>query len=465
MTKTDIVCDYDGRAHGPRIQGREPVVYISADRRFGNVYLQTEKVERALGIQLDSVSLDLCELAAFIYMADKAVPRGRFEKWTRNLSFLVPVRNVDRWNMVKEILTNTVATLSGDNIDFHFVNKVEEKRGGKVPDSAPTVKPPESDCTCLFSGGLDSFSGAVYLIKQGRRPLFASHYVSALKGLQSDLMAAVQKEFGRQFHHFQYRVTSRPNPRAPHPYKARESSHRARSFLFLSFATAAAAVHGLSDIYICENGILSLNVPISDARKGSRSTRHAHPLYLLYFNQLINTLYEYEFNVQNPFFFWTKGEEAKLLLKTRLYSVIKNTVSCWGYPNQTLRYPNSNHCGYCIPCIVRRVSLLAAGLEKCDDQYVVDVFNLDGSTSEKYLRNIEDLAYFCKSFATLSKTELLYRYPELVMVEVGPNPSYEDRVTKIIAVYKKFSEEFMSVAKRLNPKLLQAGFQAVPASV
>ncbi len=440
-------------------------MYVSADRRFGNVYLQAEKVERALSVRLDSASLDLCELAAFVYMADKAVPRGRYEKWTRNLSFLVPVRNVDKWNSVKEILTNTLATLSGDNVDFHFVKKVEEKRGGKLPDSAPTVKPAESDCTCLFSGGLDSFSGAVYLINQGRRPMFASHYVSALKGLQSDLMTAVQNQFERVFHHFQYRVTSRPNPRAPHPYKARESSHRARSFMFLSFATVAAAAHGLSDIYICENGILSLNVPISDARKGSRSTRHAHPLYLLYFNQLVNALYERQFNVQNPFFFWTKGEEAKLLLSTRLYPMIKNTVTCWGYPNQTLRYPNSNHCGYCIPCIVRRVSLLAAGLEKYDDQYVVDIFNLNGPTDEKYLRNIEDLTYFCESFATLSKTELLYRYPELVMVEVGPNPSNEDRVAKIIAVYKKFSEEFMSVAKRLNPKLLQTASQVAPTPV
>jgi hypothetical protein len=57
-------------------------------------------------------------------------------------------------------------------------------------------------------------------------------------------MTAIQNEFGRTFHHFQYRVTSRPNKRAPHPYVRRESSHRARSFLFMSFATVAAALLG-----------------------------------------------------------------------------------------------------------------------------------------------------------------------------------------------------------------------------
>jgi len=213
-----------------------------------------------------------------------------------------------------------------------------------------------------------------------------------------------------------------------------------------TFAAVAAALHGLSDIFICENGVMSLNVPISDARKGSRSTRHAHPLYLSHFNQLINALYGRRFSVQNPFSFWTKGEEVELLGATNLYPMIKETVTCWGYPNQTLRYPHSNHCGYCLPCIVRRVSMIASGMEGYDDQYVVDVFGSPDRLTEAQRRNVEDLAYFCRSFSTSSKTELLYRYPELVMIEADGDQSADDRVGKIIRVYKKFAAEFSSVA-------------------
>jgi hypothetical protein len=214
----------------------------------------------------------------------------------------------------------------------------------------------------------------------------------------------------------------------------------------LSFAAVAAATRGHSDIFICENGVLSLNVPISDARKGTRSTRHAHPLFLQYFNQFINALYGRTFSVQNPFQFWTKGREAKLLEKTGLYPLIKDTVTCWGYPNQTLQYPNSNHCGYCIPCIVRRVSVKAAGLAAYDDQYVVDVFNLNGDAKEKHTRNIEDLIYFCRSFMTLSNTELIYRYPELVMADIGTNNGSEDGISKAISVYRKFAKQVLAVA-------------------
>ncbi|HEY0319522.1 MAG TPA: 7-cyano-7-deazaguanine synthase [Pyrinomonadaceae bacterium] len=458
----NIICDYQHRPEYRRlVKPKEKAFYLSVDSSFGNLLFDAKAFSRDLGKQLDSVSLDLCEIAAYVYLGDKAVERGRYEKWTRNLSYIVPVRNPELWNSVKEILTNTLAILSGDNIRFNFVPKINGKESEASTASVKSVGFSESDCSCLFSGGLDSFAGAVYLIqKEGRRPLFASHYVGgSLKTVQGNLMAAIEGEFGEEFHHVRYRVTSKPNKRAPHKYVRKESSHRARSFLFMSFAAVAARLHDLSDIFICENGVMSLNVPISDARKGSRSTRHAHPLYLLYFNQLINALYERKFNVQNPFSFWTKGEEVELLGATKLYPMLKHTVTCWGYPNQTLRYRHSNHCGYCMPCIVRRVSMIAGGMETYDDQYVVDVFgSLDNLTGAQ-LRNVEDLAYFCQSFSILSKTELLYRYPELVMIEAGADKSAEDRIGKIVRVYKKFAAEFLAVAESRQSALVEPVIQ------
>jgi 7-cyano-7-deazaguanine synthase in queuosine biosynthesis len=461
--KINIVCDHQLRSElTRRFRLQETPVFLSTDPRFGNVYLDLGAIGRDLGHPLDSLSRDLCEIAAYVYLGDKALSRGQYEKWTRNLSFLVPVRNPKRWNAVKGLLMNTIGTLSGDNVQFNFVRKAEKESSRDFP--TPTQRPPiKADCVSLFSGGLDSFAGAVHLLDQGRRPLFASHYVSVLKGLQRDLVVALEHEFGHTFEHLQYRVTARKTKRTRFPFTARESSHRARSFLFMSFATVAAATRGLTDIYICENGVLSLNVPISDARKGTRSTRHAHPLYLLYFNQLINALYGRTFVVENPFRFWTKGEEAKLLDRPNLRQRIGETVSCWGYPNQTLCYENTNHCGHCLPCIVRRVSLIAAGLEPYDDQYAVDIFKRDSTTNPKDRRNIEDLIYFCQSFATLSKSELLYRYPELVMIEVGENEASEDRVEKILRVYRRFASEVLTLVRERYPHLLPA-YRAASAS-
>lgn len=467
MMPTTLICDSQLRPRDRRLIGpNDNLVYLSADKMLGNVALNSEAFARDLGTPLDAISLDLCEIAAYVYMGDKAVSRGAYEKWTRNLLYLVPVRNPELWNSVREILTDTIVTLSGDNVKFKFVPKAKSKESEASSASVVRSNFPESDCSCLFSGGLDSFAGAVHLIQEGRRPLFASHYVGGSLGkVQTGLMGSIQEEFAQEFHHFQYRVTSRPNKRSPHRYVRKESSHRARSFLFMSFATVAAALHGLSDIFICENGVLSLNVPISDARKGTRSTRHAHPLYLFHFNRLINALYERKFKVQNPFFFWTKGEEVALLKRANLHSLIKDTVTCWGYPNQTLRYKYSNHCGYCLPCIVRRVSLIAAGMEPYDDQYVVDVFGSPDKLSEAQLRNVEDLAYFCQSFTKLSKTELLYRYPELVMIEALNGSAPGDKLDKIIRVYRKFAAEFSSVATGKTARLVAGVVERAPIPV
>lgn len=109
---TQLICDYELHREHRRLRKRgERVVHLSADKSFGNVYLDVGALARDLGRPLNSVSVDLCEIAAYIYLGDKAVSRGRYETWTRNLSYLIPVRNVDLWNSVKDILTDCLTTL------------------------------------------------------------------------------------------------------------------------------------------------------------------------------------------------------------------------------------------------------------------------------------------------------------------------------------------------------------------
>ncbi len=446
----NIVGDHALRPEWRRLMPEKQPLFLSTNPLKGNVYLAPGRLEEQLAVPLEPISLDLCEIAAYVYLADKMIPRGSHEKWVRDLSFLIPVRVPEKWQKVRTLLTNTVGVLSGDNVQFRFVKRHGPEHPRRASSARSSTGP--SDCVALFSGGLDSLAGTVHLAGQGRRPLLASHYVSSLGALQQELVRTLGRHLGQTFEHFQYRVTSRRAAKTVHPLKARESTHRSRSFLFMSFAAVAAAARGLSEIFICENGVLALNVPISDARKGTRSTRHAHPLYLTYFNELIDALYERPFEVRNPFFYWTKREEAELLATAGLHAILRTTVSCWGYPNSTLKYRYSNHCGTCIPCLVRRVATIAAGLESYDDRYAVDVFGTGAVSGDRY-RNIQDLVYFAETFATSSKTELLYRYPELVMVEQGAKVP-GDRLEAIVGVYRRFAKDVLDIATARAPQLL-----------
>src|ERR1051325_8360943 len=97
--KINVICDSLKRAeYEKKFTFDEKVVYLSSDPVYGNVALDTDALAQGLSQQLDSVSLDLCELAAYVYLADKAFPRGEFDNWARDLCFLVPVRNPAKWN-------------------------------------------------------------------------------------------------------------------------------------------------------------------------------------------------------------------------------------------------------------------------------------------------------------------------------------------------------------------------------
>jgi hypothetical protein len=170
--KINIICDFLLRPeYRKKFDFDERAVYLSSDSKHGNVHLDFDALARDLKCQPDPVTLDFCEIAAYVYLADKAIPRGEFDNWARDLSFLIPVRNPAKWNLVKQPLRNVVATLTGDNVQFHFVKRRQDKRVRQnvFTQRQGLVDESQSDSVCLFSGGLDSFAGAVYLLQQGLR--------------------------------------------------------------------------------------------------------------------------------------------------------------------------------------------------------------------------------------------------------------------------------------------------------
>ena len=94
---------------------------------------------------------------------------------------------------------------------------------------------------------------------------------------------------------------------------ANESSQRARSIVFLSYGVLlATALNPYLDgrevtLYVCENGFISLNPPMTGSRLGSLSTRTTHPLFLRLFQQLLSSA-DIRVQLKNPYQYMTKGE-------------------------------------------------------------------------------------------------------------------------------------------------------------
>lgn len=317
-----------------------------------------------MGLRPSETAADLVLLAAVVTAADTRISRAADaqDSWTREIDLHVPVSDAPLWTSLAPLIVTTLNFLTGDRWGMHF-----RPRPPTVPHlaSAPTkARTANPDSICLFSGGLDSFIGAVDLLADGRTPLFVSHYWDGITSTrQTYCSTALQAHFpANRLHQMRARVGF---PADTVDADAVEDTLRGRSFLFFALAALAAdAVGGDMDIYVPENGLISLNVPLDPLRLGALSTRTTHPYYMARFGDLLNSL-GMRVRLHNPYAFLTKGQMARGCAdQAFLRTVAPHTMSCSSPgarrydPDPAQREPK--HCGRCVPCLIRRAAIFEA---------------------------------------------------------------------------------------------------------
>lgn len=304
---------------------------------------------RRLGVQIPVQIMDFLSIALAVTAADTFVQRENSEDgWTRQLSLRLPLNEPSRWISLKKELESALHFLSGDIWNFEFCN------GGYAPPEPYSkhsrfdlIKIKGIDCVSLFSGGLDSAIGAIDLLAKGRTPLLVSHAYKGDKSRQDQIAKKLNGHYSR----FEINAD-------PHIYQGiTDITMRTRSLNFLAFAVlGACAVQEVSqqekiDIFVPENGFISLNAPLTSRRIGSLSTRTTHPHFIASMQNIFD-LIGIPCQITNPYQFKTKGQMVSQCLNKKLLSeVVESTVSCshWKRKNQ--------QCGVCVPCIIRRASL------------------------------------------------------------------------------------------------------------
>ncbi len=150
---------------------------------------------------------------------------------------------------------------------------------------------------------------------------------------------------------------------------------RSRSVLFLALGVAVASVLGDdAPLVVPENGLISLNIPLTGTRVGSSSTRTTHPHFIAGMRDVLSML-GIPVVIELPYRHATKGEMLKGVAdEVALQAMLPLTMSC-SHP-EVSRWEGATpgtHCGYCFPCLIRRAAVTAAGLEAHDAQYTHDV--------------------------------------------------------------------------------------------
>jgi hypothetical protein len=305
-------------------------------------------------------AIDLLNAAIGAYIADLRIPRGQNEDgWTREITLHLAVHNVEKWNRCIEIFEELLSFLTGDN----WIVSARRLNAPSNPTQRQHKKVnPRTDSVCLFSGGLDSFVGAIdQLEKRGSVALVGHHgrgtgSTSVSQANTLDVLRRHYREENTPILKFWIAPPTRISERT-------ESTTRGRSILFFGLGIAVATGLGAARLVVPENGFISLNVPLTNSRLGSFSTRTTHPYLISLLRNLLHGL-GIAVDIELPYRFLSKGE--------LLRGCVNQTVAEEGLPvTMSCSHPSANrftqardpniHCGYCLPCLVRRAAVLGAG--------------------------------------------------------------------------------------------------------
>ncbi len=342
---------------------------------IGHIAINLKREIRKAGFTPSVRAWDFTSIALSVAAADMSCKRSQSaDGWTRQIELDICLCEPLVWFGQKKLLESTLRFLTGDFWTLNFFPN------GEAPPQPrkSKVKTYDANCVSLVSGGVDSLVGAIDLTRKGEAPLFVSKTVLGDKSFQSE----IAMKLGAQDRHLQW---SYPKPKG-FP-KDSEASTRGRSVIFFAYAVLAAStlesnLDGPVDIYVPENGFISLNVPLNPGRMGTLSTKTTHPVYLnglqkiwdaVNINAKLRFPHEYQFK--------TKGELLEGCLdKTLLAELIPHSTSCGRFGTY-----KRTHCGRCVPCMVRRAAFIKAGLPDTTDiasttgkQYVFDDLSVSG---------------------------------------------------------------------------------------
>ena len=197
--------------------------------------------------------------------------------------------------MQVDALISTLDFLTGDRFSFEFVERRPPHEGSRL--FALTGGVPRVDEVILFSGGLDSLTGAFETLtsEPSRTVLLVTHHsANKTAKVQTSLVGKLQEQF-------RDRVLWVPALGTLVDHDADETTQRSRSFLYAALGYAAASLVKAPASDFFENGIVSLNLPIDRQVVGTMATRTTHPLFLTRLERLLSAMARGAISVRNPY--------------------------------------------------------------------------------------------------------------------------------------------------------------------
>lgn len=301
-------------------------------------------------------ALDILLLATLVYLADTRISRELHsqDSWTREIKLEVPVYNSKIFSKTIPVFEKMLCFLTGDKWTISISARdafITEKKDKPIEETS-------IDVVTLFSGGMDSLISTINYLEKNKNVMLISH---AGEGFTKNAQTNIISKFKKKYHDIEIFYLDLWMVFEQNFIKdgGNENSTRSRSFLFIALGIfAISGLDNVNTLQVPENGLIALNIPLDELRVGSHSTRTTHPFYLNCWNELLEKL-DLDISVINSYWDKTKGEMAdECMNKEILKATMSQSFSCSSPSKVKWKgLPPPQHCGYCVPCIIRRAAM------------------------------------------------------------------------------------------------------------
>lgn len=320
-----------------------------------NLKFDTAKMESYFFAQWEPAVYDALLVAAAVEFCDRTRHRPA-TGWGRDFQLRVPVHDPDLWSRkdVAAALHTALTFLTGDRWQIAFCSR---KNPEARPHQRQFLLPSDVSAVIPFSDGLDSRAVA--------------GIVSLELGDRLVRVRLGSKEFDRD------KRARHRQPFTSVPYSVRhtgssfvETSARSRGFKFTLLSGLAAYLAKAGRVIVPESGQGALGptlVPVGQAYVDYRN----HPLFTIRMEKLFAELLGYQVRFEFPQIWNTKGETlARFVRECPEGSSWATTWSCWQDNRHVSVDGKKRQCGICAACMLRRLSVHAAGLTEPNNTYV-----------------------------------------------------------------------------------------------
>jgi 7-cyano-7-deazaguanine synthase in queuosine biosynthesis len=319
-----------------------------------NVKFTTASLESYFFARWEPDAWDALLVAATVEFADRTKRRPAYT-WRRHFALSIPVHNPRLWNSskVETSLRDALEFLTGDEWRFKFIAR---RRDVERPEQIQLSLNPQVEAVIPFSDGLDSCAVAGLLQRSMGNKLVRIRLGSGLDD---------GKKLSRQRKAF----TRIPYDISPGEKPFVESSARSRGFKFAVISGIAAYLSNASKIIVPESGQGALGPSLVTVGQAGEDCR-SHPLFTRRMETFLKALLGHDVCYQFPQIWNTKAETLRQFVDECKDSSWEQTSSCWQQNRQSSVDGGWRHCGVCAACMLRRLSVHAAGLMEAKETYV-----------------------------------------------------------------------------------------------